>query len=67
MKHATSAYRLDRLKSGKWYPVKVFPHTEAAAEKAFREIDNFMTNRISSRVIDTETGIKIMEAVYELE
>jgi len=60
-------YRLDQMKNGKWHPVKCYPHTQAEAEKAFREIDGFMADRISSRVIDTETGRMIMEVLYELE
>ena len=56
-----STYRLDKMVSGQWERFKPYPHTIAGMDEAFQMVDDFISNRISSRVIDTETGETIME------
>ena len=56
-----STYQLDKMVNGQWVQFRKYPHTTFGMGEAFRRVDVFTYGRISSRVIDSETGDTIME------
>lgn len=55
------AYQLDQMVLGQWIRFRTYQHTVRGMDEAFHRVDDFTSERINSRVIDTETGETIIE------